>query len=92
MSSGSSHDIQQVLYRAAGYLVESGQQGSAELLHNICWIPVKTFTEESLVVGIAVWEWLLAERPDLGNRLMNGIGEAWAWVCLLLNLLILALR
>ncbi len=41
---------------------------------------MRIFTQESLTVGVSVWEWLLAERPDLGNRVMAGIGEAWAWV------------
>ena len=80
MPYGTVHDIQPILFRTAAYLVETGLSGSAELLHNICWLPAKTFKEESLAAGVAVWEWLLAERPDLGNRIMNSIGAAWAWV------------
>jgi len=36
-----------------------------QLLHTLCWAPIRCFSEKTMEACIACWVWLLAAREDL---------------------------
>ncbi|KAI9473410.1 MAG: hypothetical protein EXX96DRAFT_304862 [Benjaminiella poitrasii] len=74
--------LHSVLYRSASQaisLLTSNKFIAFNIVHHLVHLPVMIFTPESLEIGIQVWNWLLVKRPELENKLMIEITQAWSW-------------
>ncbi|XP_013387820.1 phosphatidylinositol 4-kinase alpha-like [Lingula anatina] len=69
-------DFRQSLFRVTALLI-SNEGSDRQLLHHVCWAPVKVFTESAMSAAVACWDWLLAARPDLNLQVMQEMACAW---------------
>ncbi|BFZ04518.1 hypothetical protein BsWGS_07556 [Bradybaena similaris] len=47
------------------------------LLQELCWAPIKLFTEEVMEVAVMCWEWMLSARPEFTVEFLCLMVSAW---------------
>eukprot|EP00106_Octopus_bimaculoides_P007153 XP_014774595.1 PREDICTED: phosphatidylinositol 4-kinase alpha-like isoform X3 [Octopus bimaculoides] len=71
-----SEEIKAGMFRVCALLI-SIKELKRQLLHTLCWVPVKDFTERTMEVAVTCWEWLLAARPDFSIEFLCEMAMAW---------------
>ncbi|XP_056020742.1 phosphatidylinositol 4-kinase alpha-like isoform X2 [Ostrea edulis] len=64
------------MFRVCAFLV-SLPDINKQLLHSMCWAPVRNFSNRTMEAGVACWEWLLAARPDSSIEFLCEMAAAW---------------
>ncbi|EDV25664.1 uncharacterized protein TRIADDRAFT_55997 [Trichoplax adhaerens] len=78
VKQSNNRELTAVLFRATATVNETTKI-NRKLLTQICLLPVRVFTKESMEVGISCWEWILAAKPELEQLLLSDLSSVWKW-------------